>query len=200
VNGPEILHLIRDDLQGAVARQAKPPIPRPMHASPWLAMSVFAEGHPARARRPRAQSGSDPASRRAGKTLATDRLHRIREYWGGEPGGRRARDRGPGWQTTSLCAQRRMGSCQLDHLRTQASAEVPGGRRPPDGLRASPRTREGARRAAAPDDPRLDLGRNSARVRPGAGVGALVGPRNGSTSFDPREPAPRTPSGVRPPV
>jgi hypothetical protein len=41
VNGPEILHLIRHDLQGAVARQGKPPPPRPMNASPWVAMSAM---------------------------------------------------------------------------------------------------------------------------------------------------------------
>ena len=41
MNGPEILHLIRHDLQGAVARQGKPPTPRPMDASPWVAMSVL---------------------------------------------------------------------------------------------------------------------------------------------------------------
>ena len=41
MNGPEILHLIRHDLQGAVARQGKPPTPRPMNASPWVAMSAM---------------------------------------------------------------------------------------------------------------------------------------------------------------
>ena len=41
VNGPEILHLIRHDLQRAIARQPKPPTPRPMDASPWLAMSAM---------------------------------------------------------------------------------------------------------------------------------------------------------------
>jgi hypothetical protein len=41
VNGPEILHLIRHDPQGAVARQPKPPTPRPMDVSSWLAMSVL---------------------------------------------------------------------------------------------------------------------------------------------------------------
>jgi hypothetical protein len=41
VNGPEILHLIRHDLQGAVARQGKPPTPRPMDVSPWVAMSAM---------------------------------------------------------------------------------------------------------------------------------------------------------------
>ena len=41
MNGPEILHLIRHDLQRAVARQGKPPTPRPMDASPWVAMSAM---------------------------------------------------------------------------------------------------------------------------------------------------------------
>jgi hypothetical protein len=41
VNGPEILHLIRHDLQRALARQGKPPTPRPMDASPWVAMSAM---------------------------------------------------------------------------------------------------------------------------------------------------------------
>jgi len=39
VNGPEILHLIRHDLQHAVAARGEPPTPQPMNASPWLAMS-----------------------------------------------------------------------------------------------------------------------------------------------------------------
>jgi replication-associated recombination protein RarA len=41
MNGPEILHLIRHDLESAVARQGKPPTPRPTDASPWLAMSAL---------------------------------------------------------------------------------------------------------------------------------------------------------------
>jgi hypothetical protein len=41
MNGPEILHLMRHDLQGAVARQGKPPTPQPMAASPWVAMSAM---------------------------------------------------------------------------------------------------------------------------------------------------------------
>jgi hypothetical protein len=41
VNGPEILHLIRNELQHAVARQGEPPTPRPMDASPWVAMSAM---------------------------------------------------------------------------------------------------------------------------------------------------------------
>src|ERR1700679_1561001 len=41
VNGPEILHLIWHHLQGAVARQGKPPTPQPMDVSPWVAMSTM---------------------------------------------------------------------------------------------------------------------------------------------------------------
>ena len=41
MNGPEILHLIRHDLQRTVAQQGKPPIPRPLDVSPWLAMSLL---------------------------------------------------------------------------------------------------------------------------------------------------------------
>jgi replication-associated recombination protein RarA len=41
VNGPEILHLIRHDLQSSVARQCEPPTPRPMDASPWVDMSAI---------------------------------------------------------------------------------------------------------------------------------------------------------------
>jgi hypothetical protein len=41
VNGPEILHLIRRDLQRAVAQQGEPPTIQPMDASPWVAMSAM---------------------------------------------------------------------------------------------------------------------------------------------------------------
>ena len=41
MNGPEILHLIRHDLQRAIARRGGPPTPQPMDVSPWLAMSVL---------------------------------------------------------------------------------------------------------------------------------------------------------------
>ena len=41
MNGPEILRLIRHDLQRAVAQRGEPPTPQPMHASPWVAMSVL---------------------------------------------------------------------------------------------------------------------------------------------------------------
>ena len=41
MNGPEILHLIRRDLQHAVGRRGKPSIPRSLDASPWVAMSAM---------------------------------------------------------------------------------------------------------------------------------------------------------------
>jgi hypothetical protein len=41
MNGPEILHLIRHDLQRAIACRGRPPTLRPLDISPWLAMSVL---------------------------------------------------------------------------------------------------------------------------------------------------------------
>ena len=41
MNGPEILHLIQQDLQRAVAECGEPPTPQPMDASPWVAMSAM---------------------------------------------------------------------------------------------------------------------------------------------------------------
>jgi MgsA AAA+ ATPase C terminal len=41
VNGSEILHLIRHDLQRAVAERGEPPTSQPMDASPWVAMSAM---------------------------------------------------------------------------------------------------------------------------------------------------------------
>ena len=41
MNGPEILHLIRHDLQRAIARQGTPPTPQPLDTSPWVAMSAM---------------------------------------------------------------------------------------------------------------------------------------------------------------
>ena len=41
MNGPKILHHYRHDLQRAVVRQGTPPIPRPMDATPWIAMSAM---------------------------------------------------------------------------------------------------------------------------------------------------------------
>jgi hypothetical protein len=41
MNGPEILRLIRHDLERAVAERGEPPTPQPMDASPWVAMSAM---------------------------------------------------------------------------------------------------------------------------------------------------------------
>jgi hypothetical protein len=41
MNGPEILHLIRHDLQRAVAERGEPPNLQLMDASPWVAMSAM---------------------------------------------------------------------------------------------------------------------------------------------------------------
>ena len=41
MNGPEILRLIRLDLQRTVTVRGRPPNPRPLDVSPWLAMSVL---------------------------------------------------------------------------------------------------------------------------------------------------------------
>ena len=41
MNEPEILHLIRHDLEHAVAERREPPTPYPINASPWVAMSAM---------------------------------------------------------------------------------------------------------------------------------------------------------------
>jgi hypothetical protein len=41
MNGPKILHLIRHDLQRAVAGRGEPPTPQPMDVSPWMAISAM---------------------------------------------------------------------------------------------------------------------------------------------------------------
>ena len=41
MNGPEILHVIRDELQQAVGLRGRPPAPRSINASPWVAMSTM---------------------------------------------------------------------------------------------------------------------------------------------------------------
>ena len=41
MNGPEVLHIFRGELQRAVGRRGRPSTPRPMDVSPWLAMSVL---------------------------------------------------------------------------------------------------------------------------------------------------------------
>lgn len=41
MNGPEILHLVRNDLRRAVAQHGTPLNIRPLDASPWVAMSTM---------------------------------------------------------------------------------------------------------------------------------------------------------------
>src|SRR5580698_9288306 len=41
MNGPDIQHLIRTDLQRAVALRGSPPTSEPIDVSPWLAMSIL---------------------------------------------------------------------------------------------------------------------------------------------------------------
>jgi hypothetical protein len=41
MNGPEILDILRHELQHAVVRHGRPPKPRPMDVSPWVAMSAL---------------------------------------------------------------------------------------------------------------------------------------------------------------
>ena len=134
MNGPEILHLIRHDLQGAVARQGKPPTPRPMDASPWVAMSAMQKA---------IRRGREDLALSAAATLlrdAPDKLWRRIGCIAYEDVGLASleavgtRDRGSGRQTASRRARRRMGGRQLRCRRTMPSTEVPGGRRSPDGM------------------------------------------------------------------
>jgi hypothetical protein len=197
MNGPEILRIIRHDLQRAIARRDRPPILRPLDVSPWLAMSVLQKA---------IRRGREDLALSAAATLmrdAPDRLWRRIGCVAYEDVGVASLE-AVGLATVALAgkrhARRRMGDRQLRCRRAEPSAELPGGRRSSDGLRASPRTRQGPRRVTAPDDPRLDHDRDWARVHPGAGVGPLVRPWNGSTSFRPRAPARRGTVCLRLPV
>jgi hypothetical protein len=114
VNGPEILHLIRHDLQAAVARQEKPPTPRPMDASPWVAMSAMQKA---------IRRGREDLALSAAATLlrdAPDKLWRrvgcIYRLRGCRPGGlghRRDRNGLAGREAGSRGTRRRMGGRQL---------------------------------------------------------------------------------------
>jgi replication-associated recombination protein RarA len=68
VNGPEILHLIRHDLQSSVARQGEPPTTRPMDASPWVAMSVLQKA---------IRRGREDLALRAAATLLRDAPEKL---------------------------------------------------------------------------------------------------------------------------
>ncbi len=75
MNGLEILHLIRRDLQRAVVRRETPPIPRPMDVSSWLAIAVLQK---AVRRRRECLALSAAATLMRGmrrEVLAADRVH-----------------------------------------------------------------------------------------------------------------------------
>jgi replication-associated recombination protein RarA len=63
MNAPEILHLIRQDLQRAVAGRGEPPIPQPMEGTPWLAMSAMQKA---------VRRGREDLALRAAATLLRD--------------------------------------------------------------------------------------------------------------------------------
>ena len=70
MNGPEILHLIRTDLQRALSRYGEPPKPEPIDCSPWVSMSLVQKS---------TRRGREALALRAAATLlreAPDRLWR----------------------------------------------------------------------------------------------------------------------------
>ena len=77
MNGPETLHLIRRDLQRAIACRGGPPTPQPMDVSPWVAMSAMQKA----IRRGREDLALSAAATlvagRARQTLAAGRLYRL---------------------------------------------------------------------------------------------------------------------------
>jgi hypothetical protein len=128
MNGPEILHLIRHDLQGAVARQGKPPTPQPMDASPWVAMSAMQKA---------IRRGREDLALSAAATLlrdAPDKLWRRVGCIAYEDVGLAGLDAvgiatvSIGGKPGSRSTRRGMGSRQLRCRRTQPSTEVQGGR------------------------------------------------------------------------
>ena len=68
MNGPEIQHLIRRDLQRAVAQRGTPPSPDPIRASPWVAMSVMQKA---------VRRGREELALRAAATLLRDAPEKL---------------------------------------------------------------------------------------------------------------------------
>ncbi len=68
MNGPEIQHLIENDLRRAVLRCAEPPQPDPMPASPWVAMSLLQKA---------IRRGREDLALRAAATLLRDGPERL---------------------------------------------------------------------------------------------------------------------------
>ena len=128
MNGPEILHLIRHDLQRAVAGRGEPPTPQPMDASPWVAMSAMQKA---------IRRGREDLALSAAATLlrdAPDKLWRRIGCIAYEDVGlaslehRRDRNGLAERKAGSRGTRRGMGGRQLRCRRTQPSTEVPGGR------------------------------------------------------------------------
>src|SRR5271170_5224974 len=68
VNGPEIHHLIQNDLRRAVARRGGPPGPNPIWASPWVAMSLMQKA---------IRRGREDLALRAAATLLRDAPEKL---------------------------------------------------------------------------------------------------------------------------
>ena len=79
MNRPEILRLIRHELQRAVAERGAPPTPQPMDASPWVAMSAMQKAIRRGAQTSALQALRRPLLRNApGQTLQrAGRLYRL---------------------------------------------------------------------------------------------------------------------------
>ena len=129
MNGPEILQLIRHDLQRAVARRGEPPIPRPARRLTLAGDERLAEGRPARARRPRDSARRRPccATRRTtsggGSAASPSRTSGWRAW---RPSGSRRRR----WRESKLAPRwAANGRSPICRLRTLPSSEVPGRRR-----------------------------------------------------------------------
>ena len=68
MNGPEIQHLIKNDLTRGVSRCGAPPHPDPVPVSPWVAMSLLQKA---------TRRGRQDLARRAAATLLRDAPERL---------------------------------------------------------------------------------------------------------------------------
>jgi hypothetical protein len=68
VNGPEILHIIKQDLQRAIAQRGAPPSPTPVNVSPWVGMSVLQKS---------IRRGQEDLALRAAATLLRDAPEKL---------------------------------------------------------------------------------------------------------------------------
>ena len=166
MNGPEILHLIRHELQDAVGWRGTPPAPRPMDVSPWLAMAVLQKA---------IRRGREDLALSAAATLLQDAPERLWRRIGCiafEDVGIACLD-AVGLATVALAGKQVraalggewvVASCIVSEL-----CRVPKCRAADDLLMAC-----GPCRSTVPDHPRPDRRRDRAGVRPGTGIGALV--------------------------